>query len=786
MTYRKVSIRINILTNFLILIGIISVSLLGLEYYFSQKLSLSATQQTFTKLAQNVTQLFQSKDENVKNMLYLSEHYSDLLFSANAKEHQVTFERFAYHMKRRPAIYAMYMGYENGDMYEVINMHVSKDLYVHYKAPEQTRWIVLKIFGAETNRIKFLEYYDKEFRLLNKSSEPSDYKVTTRPWYIEAIQSDKAIRTDPYLYSNLQQMGITYSKQVHDSKAVLAIDFTLDELTSILKQHKMDPSNTISMFTKDIGIVVSTDENQDNLKDKLFNKVLLEDNVGKLVQYEEKEIAKFAMLSPISQEADEDTYIGITLNTDVMLDPYMQQVYYSLVIAFVFLILSIPLILYTTARIVRPVKSLMEQNEKVELRAFDEVKHIGTHITELAELSDSLVSMAKSIQSYQRAQAELMDSFIELIADAIDAKSHYTGGHCQRVPEIAMMLAKSAEESKEGAFKDFRFKNEDAWREFKIGAWLHDCGKITTPEYVVDKATKLETIYNRIHEIRTRFEVIWRDIEIEGYERRLQGDSKEDVEAWKENEHSVLLDEFNFIAECNIGGEFMSEEKQERVKDIAKRRWQAHFDKRAGLSDLELMRYVDQDDTQEYLLHDSSEHVIKREHFDQEGYEKDGFKLEVPQKLYDYGEVYNLCIQKGTLSHEERFKIQEHVIMTIKMLEKLPYPEGMENIPEYAGTHHETMIGTGYPKGLSRDDLSIPARIMALADIFEALTASDRPYKKGKTLSEALKIMSFMKKDEDIDADVFELFLRSGVYLEYAKMYLKPEQIDEVDIETYL
>jgi response regulator RpfG family c-di-GMP phosphodiesterase len=400
------------------------------------------------------------------------------------------------------------------------------------------------------------------------------------------------------------------------------------------------------------------------------------------------------------------------------------------------------------------------------------------------------VSTSKSIQEYQKAQAELMESFIKLIADAIDAKSPYTGGHCQRVPEIALMLAKVTDEEDSGVFKDFKLGGDDEWREFRIGAWLHDCGKVTTPEYVVDKATKLETIHNRIHEIRTRFEVIWRDIEIEGYERLIKGEDKENVMSWKQEEQRSLLDDFNFIAECNIGGEFMSEDKQNRVKEIAKRTWTRYFDDRAGISDAELMRYEGvqekQVPAQEQLLSDRPEHIVRRVHFDEEEYKKEGFILEVPEHLYDYGEIYNLCIQKGTLTQEERFKIQEHVIMTIKMLERLPYPENMQKIPEYAGTHHETMIGTGYPKGLQKRDLSIPARIMALADIFEALTACDRPYKKGKTLSEAIRIMSFMKKDEHIDAELFELFLRSGVYKEYAQAYLKPEQIDEVDIELYM
>ena len=188
----------------------------------------------------------------------------------------------------------------------------------------------------------------------------------------------------------------------------------------------------------------------------------------------------------------------------------------------------------------------------------------------------------------------------------------------------------------------------------------------------------------------------------------------------------------------------------------------------------------------EKLLDDKPEHVVPRENFDYEAYEASHFKLEVPKDLYNYGEVYNLCIEKGTLTKEERYKINEHVIMSIKMLENIPFPKELSRVAEYAGTHHETLIGTGYPRQLTKEDLSIPARITAIADIFEALTASDRPYKKAKTLSSAIKIMSFMVKDKHIDADLFELFLRSGVYQTYANEYLTPEQIDKVNISEYL
>ena len=352
------------------------------------------------------------------------------------------------------------------------------------------------------------------------------------------------------------------------------------------------------------------------------------------------------------------------------------------------------------------------------------------------------------------------------------------------------MLVAQATASDEGIFKEFTLEDKEALREFEIGAWLHDCGKVTTPEYVVDKSTKLETINDRIHEVRTRFEVLWRDAQISYLEAKLKGVNEEEILETLHKRQEKLQEEFVFIAYANIGGEYMSPKKQEKVRSIGAQEWLRHFDDSLGLGEVEMLRY-DSEHAQtlpavEKLLSDKKQHIIKREDFDYVAYKRDGFKEEVPEYLYNHGELYNLCIAKGTLSVEERYKINEHVIMTIKMLEKIPFPSGMSKIPEYAGTHHETLIGTGYPRKLTKDELSIPARIMALADVFEALTASDRPYKKAKTLCESVKILSFMVKDEHLDADIFKLFLESDLHNVYAKMYLKPEQIDEVDITQYI
>ena len=150
------------------------------------------------------------------------------------------------------------------------------------------------------------------------------------------------------------------------------------------------------------------------------------------------------------------------------------------------------------------------------------------------------------------------------------------------------------------------------------------------------------------------------------------------------------------------------------------------------------------------------------------------------QNFLSENEVYNLTIPRGTLTPEERQVINDHIVVTINMLDELPYPKHLKNIPEFAGGHHEKLDGTGYPKGLTKHEMSIQARIMAIADIFEALTARDRPYKKGKTLSQAMRILGFMKDDAHIDVDLFDIFVKKKIYMKYAKGFLEPEQIDEV------
>ena len=425
---------------------------------------------------------------------------------------------------------------------------------------------------------------------------------------------------------------------------------------------------------------------------------------------------------------------------------------------------------------------------------------VGDH----TQLSDDLIvfvdeiagSAAVAIETREliESQQALLEGIIRLVANAIDAKSPYTGGHCERVPKLAQMLVDEAIASNERAFDSFTMTEEQK-QEFHLAAWLHDCGKITSPEYVVDKAVKLETIHNRIHEIRTRFEVLHRDAEIRFLHRRLAGDDEAAADAERHATQARLQEEFGLIAKANQGGEFMSQDDIEKIRSIGEQTWVRHFSDRLGLSPDENNALEDRPEPPlpcvEQLLADKPEHLRPwGEHIPP--VRKDdprnlwGFDMELPEYAYNRGELHNLTVAKGTLTDEERFKINEHIVQTICMLDALPLPDRLANVPKLAGTHHERMDGHGYPCGLTAAEMGIPERIMAVADVFEALTAVDRPYKEGKTLTESLTIMARMVEDGHIDREVFELFIRSGTYRRYARQHLQPGQIDHVDESLFM
>ncbi|HXG24262.1 MAG TPA: HD domain-containing phosphohydrolase [Chthonomonadales bacterium] len=444
----------------------------------------------------------------------------------------------------------------------------------------------------------------------------------------------------------------------------------------------------------------------------------------------------------------------------------------------------------------------MKNHEKQTIGVLQLINAKDRSTGEIVPFSDADQRLAESLAS-QAAIAitnrqlidqleKLFESFIGLINAAIDEKSPYTGGHCQRVPVLTMMLADAVCRTDAGPFKDFKMTDADRY-ELKIAGLLHDCGKITTPVHIVDKATKLQTIFDRIHLIDTRFEVLKRDAEIamlrqllalgatslprsspklmryaslhHGSDRpeesahfaalntpyesvgyasapypsvtglKLGNAPPAKARASLERDYRERLTQIeadrNFLRKCNLGVEAMRPEDQARVHQIASR-----------------YRWIDATGKETPFLTDD--------------------------------EIENLTVEKGTLTTKEREIINHHIVVTIRMLESLPWPAHLKNVPEYAGGHHERVDGKGYPRGLTKDQMSVQARMMAIADIFEALTAADRPYKRGKTLSEALSILGRLALNGHIDPDLFQVFVREKVYLRYAREFLEPEQLDTV------
>lgn len=309
----------------------------------------------------------------------------------------------------------------------------------------------------------------------------------------------------------------------------------------------------------------------------------------------------------------------------------------------------------------------------------------------------------------------LLDSVIQTIAVAIDEKSPYTGGHVRRVADLTMSIAEKINVSHDGHFAQIHFSSDEL-KELRMAAWLHDIGKITTPDHIVDKSTKLEKVYDRIEEIKTRFEMLKRECQLTVEDAQKKADEQTLRKA--EREMRVLDEEYAFLLRLNTGSETVRDEMAEKIRKIGQRKW-----------------------------HTSTQDL----------------------PLLTEDEIYNLSIPSGTLNEKERDIINNHAAVTYKMLSRLPFPKKMRRIAEYASAHHEKLDGSGYPSGLKGDQLSLQSRIIALADIFEALTAKDRPYKKGHTVEEALIIMKEMVRDRHIDPDLYGLFIKERIYEEYAK-----------------
>jgi len=1040
----RVSIRVTVVGMFLLITMLTAAVAIGLQYYFGTKLATETSLERYRDTANNTSEYLTVLDKRAVEATRMLASYPDIIKDGHVSP--FTRKLFAETLRNNPLFYAIYIGQENGDFYELVNLNASSEVRNQLKAMPHDRWLVIRISGKGREREKIYHYYDKEFNERISHRSFSEYQASKRPWFINA-RNGAVHKTDPYLFQHLQEPGQTYSTRIKGQGAVLAVDIALSSLSGKLAAYSINSDSRIYLY-KSSGELIASSESESRPVDlppskplkltaeqqrvvknnpvlrvsneldwppfdfmvsgepygysidvlslveemtglqfryvnghswpvlkKMFTQgeldiihpvlgtkesALLGDmsealtnisfgvltkkgaprltdisqingkrvaiprgwsiiatmrehfpniriievdgvkgmfdavrhgradagiDIAAFLKYTTREFflddvevqapikfgnvgvpkglhyivnpsrkgvvelinraianisedqrkaldarwfftngsehrqmstvpyqaliaaagdrnktnrlwretlsgeRSFVYIKAIGQNESSQDYFAVVTPVASVLAPVVAKVKTAVLITAASFLVLLPVAMWLASLIVNPVKQLALENEKIRKREYRGLRSVDSHIVEIDELNESLMAMAHSIEKHTKEQEALMDSFIELIAQAIDDKSPYTAGHCERVPQLAMMLAEKAESSNEPPFDRFHFDGEQEWREFRIGAWLHDCGKITTPEHVVDKGTKLEAIYDRIHEVRMRFEVLWRDAEIEYLSGRVQQpDQEPELRRRMEQKRAWLEEAFTFVASCNVGGEFMDEEDQARLDELAKVTWWRHFDNKLGLSHVERARFTTHDEAlpvAEPLLDDKPWHIIER--INSTEYDKRlGIRMDVPEHLYNRGELYNLKIARGTLTPEDRFKINEHMISTIRMLDKLPLPKELERVPRYASTHHETLDGRGYPRKLTAKALSIPERIMVLADIFEALTAADRPYKVAKPVSVALDILSKMVEEQHVDRDVFRLFLTSGVYRDYARRFLTEKQLDEIDISSYL
>lgn len=810
-------VRILVTNMFLIAIVITASIAITLQYTASKRATIDHMLSNISLLSDHMSDSVYNLDSDARQTVnLLTELISSDLFNTSIEQKSSLFAQF---LQKRPQLYSLYIGDKQENFFQLINLDSTKDTRLKMKAQADDRWVAIDISGHGERRLRKTYYYSNTFNLNHQKSEHSDFAPTMRPWFEASVQNN-IYKTSPYLFEYLQISGQTYARRIRNTDQVIGLDILLSSLSDqlSLSSSKIIKGQEQAFLFNQTGKIIASNTIQNDSDTTLTQPQYIQDFLGiapkKLIDIAndpkakqpsliEKENASryYAFITAIGNDILNQQYIAVVLPKEALFQQATKEALRSTLLNALAMIILLPIIWLFSSPIVRPIRQLQLETEKIKQRQFDDVAFTDSHIKEIWQLSNSFISMAEDIKQYEVSQKEFMESLIRLIANAIDDKSVHTGGHCYRVPELALMISEALENAKEGPYKNFQFANDNERQEFRIAAWLHDCGKITMPEHIIDKGAKLECIYNRIHEIRTRFEILWRDAEID-YLKAIHIEKQNSEYAhnhWKARQ-TELQEEFAFIAKANIGGECMSEADQQKIRDIGKQEWSRHFDDKLGLSPAEESLHTKSSQTlneqtsqknlsdfgvTEKLLSDKAEHIIPRHK--KTNYDASlGINMEIPEHLYHQGEIYNLTIKKGTLTKEDRFKINEHMISTITMLDSLPFPAELSRVPRYASTHHERMDGQGYPRKLNAEQLSLPDRVLMMADVFEALTAADRPYKKANSLSSAVDIMFNMCQEGHLDPQLFQFFLTSGTYLKYAERFLPKELHDKVNLEKYL
>lgn len=718
----------------------------------------------------------------------------------SAVEHPLV-DNMAALLHKGDGIFSVFIGHPNGHYLELSNLEAAEGIRAAWNAEPDDRWVVNKVFDSAGGRVDLREYLDADFAVRRIETLATDYRATERPWY-RVAEPGSVIRTEPYELAMVAQRALSFVSAT-EAEYVAGTIVLLSSLDERLHNESY-PHSYLSVFfdqdgepiARSLGSALRPQAGlaapETSAREAQLGAVLSQPKSwGRVLEPADDARPYYAFVDEVVEfeDAPRTGYIALSVDQEEVERPLRRALKQNVLGSIAVTAVGILLALLLARRLILPIRRLAAETSKIRERRFDAVEAVATEVKEFRRLSASLVSMAADIARHEEQQQALHDGIVRLIADAIDQKSPYTAGHCERVPELGIALAEAASDSQAEALADFALTSDEQWREFRLAAWLHDCGKITTPEHIVDKGSKLEAQYNRIHEIRMRFEVLLRDAHIRFLEAvNRTPDERTALEAALAGQKQQIIDDFAFVAECNLGGEFMDEERVRRLEGIAQTTWTRYLDNRIGLSPEEEAHVAGlpvETPCVENLLADKPEHLF-RDASMAERYAGMGMTLHPGEYKQNLGEIYNLTIRRGTLTDEDRYIINEHIIATIKMLESLPWPESLRRVPEYAGGHHEKMDGAGYPRSLGEAQLSIPAKILAVADVFEALTAADRPYKKAKPLSVALDIMVTMASERHLDPVLVALLITSGTYRRYAERFLPAAQHDDIDEQALL
>ena len=773
------SIRFT-LVKAILLSGLLVVTIaVALQYYFNQDLAYKSTFQAYNTESNLLKSMVKQNEKIATNYISLLADLNNLTIAQ--KINPALFPTLANVLEKNDAYSSIYLGFPNGEIQQFIDLDKSDNTQLQIPNIDSARWLLISNTYLGKRNIRHFSYFDQSLTLIREREEykndPEKYA-----WYKNALSAQQSAGSSAIKPASIVE---SYSTTVPDTKALLAINMNSSYLSEMLatraEQQQSNIFHTVYLF-KANGDVLGSNQpmNKGDMQAVVPAPVReLTQQTDRLNKLDSISIKKTAYYAYVTKMDAQENYLAILVPKETLLSSNIQTLIQVGIGSFVLLLLFSWLF---SSSLTLKLRSLVLMVEEAKVMRFQKLKATSTDITELQSLNDLMIEISQSIKKYQTKQKQQIESFIKLTAQAIDHKSPYTLGHANRVPELAWTLIKAAEASEAPPFKDFKFTDKEKQQAFRITAALHSYDKLTTSQTVVSKSSKLEATYNRIHEIRMRFEILWRDAEINYYQE--SRDNPEQNKPLKEaliKQQLQLMRDFEFIANANIGDSPMTEQDIQRLHEIGAQTWLRYFDDRLGLSLIEKLNLSTNKQrlpAQEYILSDKPEHKNNNTNLSSE--------RKTVEALYNIGELYNLSIPEGTLTAEDKQQLNEYILTTSSLLDDMPIMAEQESIPQDLSAYHPALSDAVYPVNSANKKLSIPENILGISYIFEALTSINNPQQKIETLSSALNTMHQLAVDKRIDMQLFKLFLGSGIYMKFAKKFLYSQQIDQVDIRQYL